>query len=28
MAEMDAAGVDWQIHHHSGAKHGWYNARS
>lgn len=23
MAEMDAAGVDWQIHHHSGAKHGW-----
>jgi len=23
MAEMDEAGVDWQIHHHSGAKHGW-----
>jgi len=23
MAEMDEQGVDWQIHHHSGAKHGW-----
>ena len=21
--EMNDAGVDWQIHHHSGAKHGW-----